>query len=367
MKENNHYRYMKLALSLARKGLGRVSPNPMVGAVLVKGGRIVGKGYHRRAGFPHAEIEALRETGAKARGAALYVTLEPCAHWGKTPPCTDALIRAGVKEVVFAMRDPNPLVNGKGVRQLKKAGSKVTGGIMEKEARKLNEVFVHVMTTKLPFVTVKIAQSLDGKIATRRGESKWITGESARQYVRRLRSEADAILAGITTVLKDDPALKHSKKIILDPNLKISTVAKLFTSGPRGSQQIIVTSPARAKTAKAERLKKAAGCAIWACPLKNGQFRLHLLFQKLVQHSIHHLLVEGGGETIASLFEKKLVNKVIWFIAPKVIGGRRAPTSVSGEGIGRLSDAVRLKGVQLKQFDEDLCIEGEPNYVQRNR
>ena len=234
---------------------------------------------------------------------------------------------------------------------------------MEKETRKLNEVFVHVMTKQLPFVTAKIAQSLDGKIATRKGESQWITGESARQYVHQLRSEADAILVGIRTVLKDNPSLKHSKKIILDPNLKISAAAKLFTSDPHGSQQIIVTSPARSKTAKAERLKKTTGCAVWTCLLKKGRFRLHSLFRKLIQNSIHHLFVEGGGETIASLFEQKLVNKVIWFIAPMVIGGRRAPTSVSGEGIGRLSDAVRLKEVQLKQFDEDICIEGEPNYV----
>lgn len=335
----------------------------MVGAVLVKGGRVVGQGYHRRAGLPHAEISALRRAGTKARGAALYVTLEPCAHWGKTPPCTDALIRAGVKEVVFAMRDPNPLVNGKGIRRLKEAGIKVIGGIMEKEAKKLNEVFVHVMTKKLPFVTVKIAQSLDGKIATRKRESKWITGKSARQYVRRLRSEADAILVGITTVLQDNPSLRHSKKIILDPNLRISAAAKVFTSGPRGSQQIIVTSPSRAKTTKAERLKKITGCQIWVCPLKDSRFRLRPLFRKMAQNSIHHLFVEGGGETIASLFKEKLVNRVIWFIAPMVIGGRQAPSSVSGEGIGRLSDAVRLKKVQVKQFDEDLCIEGEPNYV----
>ncbi len=339
----------------------------MVGAVLVKGGRVVGRGYHRRAGLPHAEIEALQKAGTKARGATLYVTLEPCAHWGKTPPCADALIRAGVKEVVFAMRDPNPMVNGKGIRRLKQAGIEVIGGIMEKEAKKLNEVFVHVMTKELPFVTVKIAQSLDGKIATRKGESKWITGESARRYVHRLRNEADAILVGITTVLQDDPSLRHSKKIILDPNLKISTGAKIFTSGPRGSQQIIVTSPSRAKTTKAERLKKTTGCQIWACPLKKGRFRLHSLFRKMAQNLIHHLFVEGGGETIASLFDQKLVNKVIWFIAPMVIGGRRAPTSVSGEGIGRLSDAVRLKKVQIKQFDADFCVEGEPNYVQRNR
>lgn len=358
---------MKLALYLARKGLGQTSPNPMVGAALVKGGRVIGQGYHRRAGLPHAEIEALQKAGARAFGATLYVTLEPCAHWGETPPCADALIRAGVKKVVFAMRDPNPLVNGKGIRRFKKAGIEVIGGIMEKEAKKLNEVFVQVMTKKLPFVTVKIAQSLDGKIATRKRESKWITGKSTRQYVHRLRSEADAILVGITTVLQDNPSLRHSKKIILDPNLKISGAAKVFTSGPRGSQQIIVTSPSRAKTKKAERLKKTTGCQIWACSLKDGRFRLHLLFQKMIQNSIHHLLVEGGGETIASLFEQKLVNKVIWFIAPMVIGGRRAPTSVSGEGIGRLSDAVRLKRVQFKQFDEDLCIEGEPNYVQRNR
>ncbi len=340
-----HESYMRLALSLARKGLGKTSPNPMVGAVLVRGDRIVGQGYHKRAGLPHAEIEALQKAGTRARGATLYVTLEPCCHWGKTPPCTDALIKAGVKRVVFAVRDPNPLVNGKGIKQLRKAGIKTIG---------LN---------LLPFVTVKIAQSLDGKIATRKGESKWITGKSARQYVRRLRSEADAVLAGITTLLQDDPSLKHVRKIVLDPNLKISVAARIFTSGPRGSQQIIVTSRSCAKTKKAERLKKTTGCVVWPCPLKNGRFRLYPLFRKMAQNSIHYLFVEGGGETIASLFEEKLVNRVSWFIAPMVIGGRRAPSSVSGEGIGRLSDAVRLKNIQIKQFDEDLCVEGEPNYV----
>lgn len=359
---------MKLALSLARRGLGKTSPNPAVGAVLVKDGKVIGRGYHRRAGLPHAEIEALKQAGRKAKGAALYVTLEPCDHWGKTPPCTEALIQAGIKQVVFGMRDPNPLVNGRGIGRLTRAGIGVKGGVMEREVQELNNGFVRVMRRKLPFVTVKAAQSLDGKIATHTGQSRWITGLAARRYVHQLRKEADAVLVGIQTVLKDDPSLnvylvpqgnvkRQPKKIILDPHLKVPQKAKVFSIGEPGNT-LIITSPAMANSVRAKRLVRATGCKIFPCRLKNGKFQLRSVFRQLAGDSLHQLLVEGGGETIASLLEQRLVNKVVWFIAPRIIGGRSAPTAVEGEGIAKLAGAIRLKRVRLRRFDGDICIEG---------
>ena len=363
-------RYMRLVLSLARRGLGKTYPNPMVGALLVKRGQMIGKGYHRRAGLAHAEIEVLRQAQQETKGSVLYVNLEPCCHWGKTPPCTEALIRAGISRVVIAMRDPNPLVNGKGISQLLRAGIKVVEGVLEKEAYQLNEVFVKWITRKLPFVTVKVAQSLDGKIATRTGESRWITGESARRYVQQLRSRADGILVGIRTILKDDPLLNVRKrkvspiKIILDPHLRIPLTARVF-SKESPEPIILVTSLERTRSAKAKELCQLNDCQIWPATLKEGRFDLKPIFQRLAKIPLCHLLVEGGGETIAALLEAKLVDRVVWFLAPRMIGGRSAPTSVEGEGVQRLSQGTKVKEIRVRRFGEDLCLEGRIS-VHRN-
>lgn len=336
-------KYMRLALTLAQRGLGKVSPNPMVGCVIVKNGRIVGKGYHRKFGDPHAEVYALKEAGEKAKGATMYVTLEPCNHFGKTPPCTDAIIKSGVKKVVAAMIDPNPLTKGKGITALRKAGIEVKVGILEDEASQLNEAFIKNQTKKLPFVTVKIAQSLDGKIATKFGESKWITNGHSREFVQRLRRENDAILVGVNTILKDDPLLRNSKrKIILDSLLKTPTDARVFLDGG----QVIIATTKRAPKSKEKALKKRGAIIL---RFKGGRPSLKAVLSGLYRgDGVGSVLIEGGSEVMASAFEEGMVDKAYFFIAPKVIGR-----------INRLSDAPKMQGVSVRRFGEDLMLEGK--------
>ena len=374
-------RYMKLALSLAQRGVGKTSPNPMVGAVLVKKGRAIGKGYHHCSGSAHAEIEALRDVRgttagqiqSRLEGAALYVNLEPCCHWGKTPPCADALIRSGISRVVIAMQDPNPAVQGKGIAWLRQAGIKVVEGILEKEAQELNRVFIKWIKQKLPFVTIKVAQSLDGKIATKTGQSRWISSEESRDYVQRLRREADGILVGIRTILRDNPLLnvrtkmssnergktrEGPTKIILDPHFRIPIGARIF-SKDSPAPVIVATTLAKARSAKAKQFQRLHSCSIWGFPARAGRFHLRDLFRQLAKVPICHLLVEGGGETIASVLQAKLADRVVWFIAPKIIGGRHAPTSVEGEGIAQLRQGIEIEEVHWKRIGEDFCIEGQ--------
>ena len=347
-------KYMRMALRLAQKAQGKTSPNPTVGAVVVKKGLIVGKGYHKRCGLPHAEVNALNDAGHKARGSTLYVTLEPCDHFGRTPPCSDAIIKAGIKRVVIGMKDPNPLNNGRGIRKLNRAGIATSVGILADEARELNKPFIKFIAASLPYVTVKMAESLDGKIATKTGDSRWITGEDSRRYVRMLRSKVDAVMVGVNTVIKDDPALlsgisgtREPARVIVDSDLKT----------PRNSKILATTdiSPVYIATTK----NAANGLNILTVKSDHGKVDLKDLLKKLGRMGIIHLLVEGGGELVASLIERKLVDEFLFFIAPKVIGGRDAVTPVEGNGIKRMDEALIFNKMKIRKFKRDILISAE--------
>jgi diaminohydroxyphosphoribosylaminopyrimidine deaminase / 5-amino-6-(5-phosphoribosylamino)uracil reductase len=353
--------FMRAALSLARRGLGRTSPNPCVGAVIVKKGEIIGQGYHRRAGGPHAEILALEGAGKAARGANLYVTLEPCCHFGRTPPCVEAILQAGIKRVFVAATDLNPKVRGKGMAKLRAAGIAVHSGLLEAEANALNETYNKYIATGLPFVTLKLASSLDGKIATRTGESRGITGEAARRFVHRLRAGQDAILVGTETVLKDNPELTvrsgrgaDPRRIILDTKGRIPLSAKVFA--PSVPPPILVTTPL-SKAAYRKALS-AAGVEVLVLPAGAGRVDLTTLLTALAEREITSLLVEGGGKIAAGFLEAGLVDKVCFIFAPLIIGGENAPLAVAGEGIARLREAWRLSGVRYQRLGSDLAVIG---------
>lgn len=363
-----HEKYMRMALKLAEKAKGRTSPNPMVGAVIVKDGRIVGKGYHKKAGTPHAEIHALREAGDEAKGAVLYVTLEPCSHYGRTPPCSEAVIRSGISEVFVAMQDPNPLVAGRGIRQMTDAGIRVHVGIMEEAAREINEVFIKFITTRMPFVLLKTAMTLDGKIATRTGDSRWVTGDAARNYVHNLRNWYDSILVGVNTVLADNPALTcrlprggcDPIRIILDSKARTPVDFQVMTQESDAETYVAVTDKAPFERIKLLSTGKAKILRITSD--KNGRVDMVDLLEKLGQMEITSLLVEGGAEVSAAFIENKLVDKVITFIAPKIIGGIGAPTPVGGEGNELMGQAVKLTRTRFGRMGEDMFIEGYPKY-----
>jgi diaminohydroxyphosphoribosylaminopyrimidine deaminase/5-amino-6-(5-phosphoribosylamino)uracil reductase len=356
-------KYMRLALRLAAKARGRTSPNPMVGALVVKGGKVISRGYHLRAGGPHGEARALVKAGAAARGATLYVTLEPCSHRDKrTPPCTPLVARSGVKRVVVAMIDPNPRVSGKGIRALRSAGISVTAGLLETEARKLNEVYIKHITTGMPFVTLKIAQTLDGKIATAAGESKWITGELAREEGRRLRAGNDAILVGINTVLGDDPSLttripdgRDPVRVIVDSTLRTPLNAKVMQRNLPG--KTIIATLAGAPSAKIKRLQDAGAEVIFVKPGRGG-VDLRDLMRKLGKRDLLSVLIEGGSEINASAFKADIVDKVVLFVAPLLMTGRDALCSVGGVSPAKLSEAVKLHDVSAKFVGQDLMIVG---------
>ncbi|MFA6320864.1 MAG: bifunctional diaminohydroxyphosphoribosylaminopyrimidine deaminase/5-amino-6-(5-phosphoribosylamino)uracil reductase RibD [Candidatus Omnitrophota bacterium] len=346
-------KFMRLALSLARRAEGLTNPNPAVGAVIVKNGKVVGKGYHKRCGLPHAEVNAIKDAGAKAKDATLYVTLEPCDHFGRTPPCTEAVIAAGIKKVIVAMKDPNPITNGKGLKKLKQHGVAVVSGILENEAASINKPFVKFITTGMPYVTVKMAESLDGKIATRSGDSKWITGDDSRRYVHGLRAKSDAVMVGVNTVIKDDPALisrvskgKQPVRIIVDSALKTPRNARVFSFS--GVSPVYIATTKKTKTHN-----------IITAKSDHGKVDLKDLLKKLGRMGLIHVMVEGGGELAAGLVEKKLVDKFLFFIAPKIIGGRDAVTSVEGRGISRMSQALVLNNLKIRKFKKDILIEAE--------
>ncbi|TRZ96413.1 bifunctional diaminohydroxyphosphoribosylaminopyrimidine deaminase/5-amino-6-(5-phosphoribosylamino)uracil reductase RibD [bacterium] len=361
MNQKQQEYFMGKALDLAEKARGKTSPNPMVGALVVKDNRILGKGYHEKAGSNHAEVIALDEAGIRAKGATLYVTLEPCAHFGKTTPCVDRIIKSQVKEVVVGMIDPNPLNNGKGISILKQHKIKVRVGFLEDRLKKLNEVFIKYITRRLPFITVKVAESLDGKIATKRGDSKWITSDKSRLYAHRQRQNYDAIMVGVNTILRDNPRLetwfskKHPVKIIVDSQLSISPEANIFS---RNSKVIIATLLIAPGQATKNRDVLAGKCKILEVKEKSGQVSLRDMMKKLAQLEITNILVEGGGTLIGSLFDEGLVDKVMFFISPKIIGGKESISSVMGKGIERIDKAVKLRGVTLKRIGEDFLIEG---------
>lgn len=351
-----------MVLELARKPEGNTTPNPLVGALLVKGGKIVGRGYHRKAGLPHAEIEALKRSGSKAKGATLYVNLEPCDHFGKTPPCTDKIIERGIKRVVIGMRDPNPINCGRGIKKLKRKKINIKCNVLKKESRDLNRVFNTYITKDRPYVTVKAAQSLDGKIATASGESKWITGKSSRRFVHRLRSKVDAVLVGVNTVIKDNPLLtsriknarKQPVRVVLDSNLRISLNSKIIRN--RSSKVIIATTPSAPKK-KASKLRKM-GIDVVSFGGNKGRVKIRLLLKYLAKNEISHLLVEGGGTVTASFIDGGFVDEMLIFVSPRIIGGKDAPTSVEGRGVISINNAFKLNNVKLKRFNKDILIRG---------
>ncbi len=358
---------MQRALALARRAEGRTSPNPPVGAVLVKDGQIVGEGYHRRAGEPHAEAAALAQAGERARGATLYVTLEPCAHHGRTPPCTQALIRAGVAQVCFALKDPNPLVCGRGARELAAAGIVVQHGLCREEALEITLPFFKHITTGLPWLTAKFAMSLDGKIATHTGESRWISSTASRHKVHALRNVSDAILVGAGTVLADNPTLTtrlasgaeaskvhHPVRILADSRGRVPSTARIFQADLPGRTILATTSAAPGQ--HLEQLK-AQGVEVWRLPA-DAKDRVSLadLLKAVGERGMLTLLVEGGAELLGSLFSLNLVDQVWVFIAPLMIGGRRAPGPLGGLGVDHLSQATRLAPLRVEKLGPDLWI-----------
>jgi len=352
--------FMQRALGLAKKGMGTTSPNPIVGCILVKNGEIVGEGFHKKAGEAHAEIIALESAGQRAKGAELYLTLEPCSHYGKTPPCVEAIIKAGVERAVIAMQDPNPLVAGQGIKKLKKAGVDVTVGVMGEEAKKLNEVFIKYITTKRPFVIGKIAQSLDGKIALSTGESKWITSEPARVKVHELRGYCDAVMVGIGTVLADDPLLtcrlpgkrKNLTRIIIDSTAKIPLDARMFKNG-NGRIILATTDMADKKKIKALRSKKVN---VIETNAKDGKVNLIQLFEILGNMEITSVLVEGGPCLLTSLIKESLIDKLVVFLAPIFLGGSGL-SSIGDLFIKELKKAPRFRFQSIEQVGNDLILE----------
>ncbi len=359
-------RFMWMALDLARQGRGRTSPNPMVGAVVVQGSEVVGTGYHQAAGSPHAEVIALEKAGDKARDATLYMNLEPCSHHGRTGPCTEVIIRAGVSRVVAAMVDPNPLVSGRGFARLADVGIKIKEGILEPKARQLNETFIKFITTGMPFVSVKVAMSLDGKIGTATGESHWITGGKARQFAHRLRDHSDAIVVGIETVLKDNPQLttrieggggKDPVRVVVDSTARLPLDARVIESS--SSAHVILAVTEKASPDKCRALQ-GKGVEVIILPSKEGRVDVAALMKKLADRELTAVLVEGGGTLNYSLLEQSLIDKLFIFIAPLIIGGKESPTAFAGTGITPLSKAWSVEDVELKQFDRDMLLIGYP-------
>ena len=353
---------MRQALLLAGKVCGLTSPDPCVGAVIVKDNKIISSGYHDKYASPHAEAYAIKKAGKKAMGSTLYINLEPCSHYGNNPPCADLVVRSGIKRVVAAMQDPNPLVNGKGFKILKKAGIKVEVGLLEKEAKRLNEFFIKHIIAGSPFVILKLALTLDGKIATKTGDSQWISNERSRQYVHTIRNKVDAIMAGIGTILKDDPLLSARKggkiikepyKIIIDPLAQIPLPSKVL----KDASKAIVVSTKKAPAKKIEALKKL-GVRVMFPATRGGRIDLKDVFKVLGSENITSILIEGGGNTAAQAIEQKVVDKVTFFISPKIIGGKDAITPVEGSGIKDMKNAIRLKEVEITRFDDDIMVEG---------
>ncbi|GAB6876478.1 bifunctional diaminohydroxyphosphoribosylaminopyrimidine deaminase/5-amino-6-(5-phosphoribosylamino)uracil reductase RibD [Thermaerobacter litoralis] len=357
---------MRRALELAARARGRTHPNPMVGAVVVQDGQIVGEGYHRRAGEPHAEVEALQRAGPRAQGATLYVTLEPCCHHGRTPPCTQAILAAGVRRVVAAMEDPDPRVAGRGLRALAGAGLQVAWGLEEDRARRLNEAYLVHRLLGRPMVTLKYAMTLDGRIATARGDSRWITGPRARRWVHRLRDRVDAILVGVGTVLADDPALtvrlhpggRDPLRIVLDSQARTPPAARVVQVARQSSAPTWVAVTPWAPRERVARLERA-GVRVLRLPAgPDGRVSLPHLLDELARSGVLHLLVEGGATVHAAFFTARLADRVIAWVAPKLIGGERAPGPIGGAGFERMAEAPVLQRVRWRQVDGDLVVDG---------
>lgn len=355
---------MRRALELAGRARGLTSPNPMVGAVVVRDGEVVGEGFHEAAGRPHAEIEALRVAGERARGATLYVTLEPCAHWGRTPPCAPAVVDAGIRRVVVALEDPHPLVAGRGLEILRQAGLEVTVGMLADEAATQNRVFLTAVREGRPHVTLKAAMTLDGKIADLYGESRWITGEEARLEGHRLRAEADAIVVGLTTVLRDDPQLtvrlptpwpREPYRVVLDAEARTPTNARLIAAGTPARALIAVGAGAPAE--RVTRLTEA-GATVLLLPTRGGRVEPAALLAALYAREVRAVLLEGGGEVHGTFVDAGLVDRVAIFVAPRLLGGREATPVVAGVGRA-LKEALPLIGWSVRPLGADLLIEAD--------
>ncbi len=353
---------MQRALELANKAKGRTSPNPMVGAVIVKGYRIISEGYHKKAGTPHAEIVALKKAGNKAKDATMFVTLEPCCHTDKrTPPCTKAIIASGIKKVIIATNDPNPKVSGKGIKELRKAGIETEVGILRSEAKHLNESYNKFIIKKKPFVVLKIAQSLDGKIATAKGESKWITGKTARKHVHQLRNDLDAVLVGIGTVMKDDPSLdcrlrggRDPYRIIVDSGLRIPLKSKVL--GYSDNKTIIATTN-KASKRKISQIN-TLGAKVLVIKSKAGKVNLKALMKELGKLDITNVMIEGGSSIASSAISSGIVDRVMFFVAPKIIGGTDSISSIGGKSPSLLGNAIKLKNLRAITIGDDILIEG---------
>ncbi len=376
MKITKDIKFMKEALSLALKREELTSPNPLVGAVIVKGNRVIGRGLHKKAGSPHAEIIAIESAGQKAKGSTLYINLEPCTHYGRTPPCVPEIIKAGIKRVVISMKDPNPLVNGKGIGKLKVEGIDVQCGVLEENARKINEIYIKYITKRMPFIVLKWAMSLDGKIATYTGDSKWISHDASRQFTRRLRGKFDAVLIGIETLLKDNPQLtthglgvKEPKRIIVDSKGRIPLDCNLLKTSPlfssakqsSGDKEVILVTTDKISKEKREGLKKR-GVEVIVTQFEGGKVNLKNLMVELAKREITSVLVEGGGTIIASFIENGLADKFIAFISPMIIGGKNAISPVEGEGVEKIADAISIHNFSTRMIGEDIVMEGYLKY-----
>ncbi|WP_291634197.1 bifunctional diaminohydroxyphosphoribosylaminopyrimidine deaminase/5-amino-6-(5-phosphoribosylamino)uracil reductase RibD [Clostridium sp.] len=359
---DNHY--MRRALELSKKASGFVNPNPMVGAVIVKDNRIIGEGYHEYFGGPHAEVNAFANAACDVEGATMYVTLEPCSHYGKTPPCADAIVRNKISKVVIGMIDPNPLVAGRGIEILRNNGIEVITGILDSEIKKANEIFVKYITQKLPFCIMKTAMTMDGKIATATGDSKWISNEKSRLYVHELRHMVTGIMVGIGTVLKDDPTLTTRRegivslnpiRIIIDSSAKIPLESKVLKCDEKTKTIIVTTEFAR--ESKLEAIRQT-GAEVIVTISKNNRVDLKYLMSVLGDRGIDSILLEGGSTLNYSAIEEGIVDKVITFISPKIFGGTSGKTPVGGVGIKHVKDSIKLCDTQVTRFDEDFMIEG---------
>ena len=366
MQDKDTY-FMQMALGLAEKGRGAVAPNPMVGAIIVKDGRIIGSGYHEKIGEGHAEVNAFRSATEDVAGATIYVTLEPCSHFGKTPPCSDKIIEKKIGRVVIAALDPNPLVSGRGVKKLQAAGIEVVTGVRAEESSRLNEIFMKYIVKKEPFVVMKAAMSLDGKIATRTGESQWITGPAARERVHQLRSALTGIMVGVQTVIMDDPQLtsripggKNPLRIIVDSTLRIPLEAKVLQDQDVAKTLIATTEWADRNKAA---LLEAAGIELLTVPTKDGRTDLKALMKILGERGIDSILLEGGATLNFAALQAGIVDKVQVYIAPKLIGGETAKTPVGGEGIEKLSQAFSVIELKASTVGEDILLEG---YLSKN-
>ena len=358
--------FMKRAIELAKQGAGWTAPNPLVGAVVVKNGRVIGEGYHQKYGELHAERNALAACSEDPAGATLYVTLEPCCHYGKTPPCTEIIIEKKIAKVVIGSRDPNPKVAGKGARILREHGIEVVEDYMREACDALNPVFFHYITTKTPYVVLKFAMTLDGKIATRTGASKWITGEAARNHVHQLRGRYAGILAGIGTVLADDPMLNcridgahQPLRIILDSHLRIPMGSRLVRSAKEYPLLIVCNESTRDREEGTSRIQKLeeAGAKVWTLPEKNGHPDLNVLMQRLGEEKIDSVLIEGGGTVNEAALKAHIVHHVYAYIAPKIFGGEDAKTPVEGSGIRLPQECAQLRLAKITVLLNDMLLE----------